>query len=84
MLSFNCPKCGRFTKTIARKDFQRISSIIMHCRKCDITYGRSVGYYLEVTGEMEPSISEIMENSPRWKELMEEKWQLISKKHIKN
>lgn len=71
MLSFNCPKCGRFTKTIVRKAFQGTTSVIMHCKNCDITYGRDIGYYLNVTGEMEPSISGIMENSPRWKELME-------------
>lgn len=71
MLSFNCPECGGFTRTIVRKEFQRTSSFILFCKRCNITYGRSVGYYLDFTAEMEPSISEIMEGSTRWKELME-------------
>ena len=72
MLGCNCPKCGKFTKTVVRKEIQRNTCMIMHCKKCNITYGKSIGYYLEVTGEMEHSISDIKENSPRWKELMSE------------
>jgi len=70
MLSCNCPKCGKFTKTVVKKEIHNNSCMILHCKKCNITYGRSVGYYLEVTGEMEPSVSGIMENSPTWKKLI--------------
>ena len=71
MVNANCPKCGKFTKTIVKKEVNNSLCIIMNCQKCNITYGRSIGYYLDVTGEMEPSCRPIMENSPRWKELME-------------
>lgn len=59
------------TKTLKHNDEGRSHDMILYCQRCKIKYGRSVGYYLDVTGEMVPSITGIMENSPCWNKLME-------------
>ena len=70
-ISFNCPKCGRFAKTIASDS--RNGNHIFHCNNCNIDYGRSVNYCLEVWGEMCPHFSAIDEGSQTWNEIMESK-----------
>ena len=70
MLSCNCPKCGKFATTFRKEQIGKNMDLIFKCKKCNITYGRSVGSYLAVHGDIEFQVSEIQENSPRWIELM--------------
>ena len=65
IISLHCPNCGRFSKTIVKDD----GDYILYCENCNIEYGRSVNYSLEVWGEMCPHIHQIDKNSIRWNEL---------------
>lgn len=68
-ITLNCPKCGRFSKTAIKKDIRNQWRLIFHCEKCNIEYGRAVGYTMDVDGEMQCYISEIMKNSKTWVDL---------------
>ena len=70
MIKTPCPKCKKFTKILNKN--RKEGYTLNYCKKCKLIFAYHHYFGMDMDGEMHPYKSNIMVNSPVWKDLVKD------------